>query len=245
MKITVLGYNGGYPNNEIGTTGYLVQSQNYNLLLDAGSATLIELQKHLDPMLLDAVLITHYHNDHIADLGVLQYEWQLNKKIHLERLPIYGHRLDKANFNKLTWDNATIGKEYKPDEVLDLGPFEIRFLKTQHPVPAFAVRIKEKSSAKVLTFTADTRYFDGLSEFAADSDLLITDTNFMDDFDGVKWHLNTEETAKIFDESQAKELLISHLAPKINKLDMLAEVKKFSKNPGKIIVPAKGKQIIL
>ena len=78
MKLTVLGCLGAYPYKNQGTTGYLLQSDGFNLLIDAGSATLIKLQEHLDPLDLDAVILSHYHHDHIADLGVLQYYWQLH-----------------------------------------------------------------------------------------------------------------------------------------------------------------------
>lgn len=80
MKLTVLGCLGAYPYKNQGTTGYLLQSDGFNLLIDAGSATLIKLQEHLDPLDLDAVILSHYHHDHIADLGVLQYYWQLHPK---------------------------------------------------------------------------------------------------------------------------------------------------------------------
>lgn len=92
MKLTVLGCLGAYPYKNQGTTGYLLQSDGFNLLIDAGSATLIKLQEHLDPLDLDAVILSHYHHDHIADLGVLQYYWQLHPKRNPETLlSIYGH----------------------------------------------------------------------------------------------------------------------------------------------------------
>lgn len=78
MKLTILGYFGGYPDHGIGTSAYLVQSGNFNLLMDAGSGALLALQEVLDPNLLDAVLLTHYHHDHVADFGVLQYYYQLH-----------------------------------------------------------------------------------------------------------------------------------------------------------------------
>ncbi|MBA1394328.1 MBL fold metallo-hydrolase, partial [Lactobacillus sp. XV13L] len=91
MKLTVLGYYGGYSYRGQGTSGYLLQDQGFNLLLDCGSGVLNSLESVLDPLQLDAVLLTHYHHDHTADLGVLQYYWQLKSgsKKHLE-LPIYG-----------------------------------------------------------------------------------------------------------------------------------------------------------
>ena len=70
MKLTVLGCLGAYPYEGQGTSSYLLQADGFNLLLDAGSSTLVELEKELDPLDLDAVILSHYHHDHIADLGV-------------------------------------------------------------------------------------------------------------------------------------------------------------------------------
>lgn len=145
MKLTILGYLGGYPDHGIGTSAYLVQSGDFNLLMDAGSGALLALQKVLDPNLLDAVLLTHYHHDHTADFGVLQYYYQLHsgEKKHLP-LPVYGHTKDPLNFAALTFGDFTKGLGYTQDTTLDLGPFKLTFLETEHPVPAFAVRILEK-----------------------------------------------------------------------------------------------------
>ncbi|HAZ59330.1 MAG TPA: hypothetical protein DCY16_03920, partial [Trichococcus sp.] len=94
MELTILGCMGGYPTKDVGTTAYLLTSDDFKLLIDVGSNALLSLEHHLDPLDLDAVILTHYHADHIADLGVLQYTFQLkepavgkSKKI----LPIYGH----------------------------------------------------------------------------------------------------------------------------------------------------------
>ncbi|MCI1557529.1 MAG: MBL fold metallo-hydrolase [Pediococcus pentosaceus] len=240
MKITVLGYYGGYPSENVGTTGYLVQSGNYNLLLDAGSGTLLELQRHLNPLDLDAVLLTHYHHDHTADLGVLQYQWQLNSKNKVEILPIYGHTEDPLNFGALTWPNASQGVGYNENEEIDLGPFTVSFKKTIHPVPAFATRIVERETGKIFTFTSDTRYFDELVKFATNSDLLVTDTNFLSNHTGIKGHLSTKETAELFNKSNAKQLMISHLSPQIDIDEMLKETKQFSKNKNNIFAPKVG-----
>lgn len=132
MKITILGYYGGYPSKNTGTTGYLVQTKDTNLLLDAGSATLLELEKHLDPLDLDAVLLTHYHHDHTADLGVLQYRWQLNEKKKVATLPIYGHTEDPLNFGALTWPNASKGISYQVNDVIKVGG--LRFPLKKHSI---------------------------------------------------------------------------------------------------------------
>lgn len=212
MKLTVLGFLGGYPANGNGTSSYLLQSGNFNLLIDCGSAALLSLEEVLDPMKLNAVILTHYHHDHTADVGVLQYYWQLHDTRYTEKvLPIYGHQLDKQNFAGLDWPNSTKGIAYDPDQSLEVGPFEITFFKTHHPVPAFALRIVEKSTNKVLAFTADTAYFKELTSFVANADLLMTDTNFFANKTGQKWHMTSTESGQLAKDAHDHQLLLTHL----------------------------------
>ena len=105
MKLTTLGCWGAYPYKDGGTTSYLVTSEDgFQLLMDCGSRAVTELEKEISPLDLDAVIISHYHPDHVADLGVLRHYFQLYPK-HLWKpkiLPIYGHTEDEQEFAKLT-----------------------------------------------------------------------------------------------------------------------------------------------
>lgn len=222
MEITVLGFWGGFPHESEGTTSYLIQSEGYSLLLDAGSSTLIQLEKIMDPLQLDAVIITHYHHDHIADLGVLQYLRQLKPKEPVPILDIYGHAEDEWHFNQLTLPNVSEGKAYQPEEELELGPFRITFLKTIHPVTCYAMRIVEKNSGRVFVFTADTGYFEELIDFCQEADLLITDTYFLEGNENHHAHLTSKETGLLAKKARVKQLVLSHLRQDID----LAELKK-------------------
>ncbi|MCK9906182.1 MBL fold metallo-hydrolase, partial [Frankia sp. Cpl3] len=73
MRLTVLGCQSPYPGPGGATPGYLLQTDSLNLLIDCGSGVISQLTKVLPIFQLDAVLISHYHQDHIADIGVLQY----------------------------------------------------------------------------------------------------------------------------------------------------------------------------
>ncbi|KRL38840.1 MBL fold metallo-hydrolase [Liquorilactobacillus uvarum] len=227
MKITILGFFGGYPYNGQATSCYLVQSNGYNLLLDCGSGALLNLEKHIDPLKLDAVLLSHYHNDHIADIGVLQYYWQLNNlSIEGKVLPIYGHTLDKKHFADLTWAKATVGRAYDPNQKLSLGPFVISFLKTKHPVTAYAVRIEGTSDGKTFVFTADTDYIPELTDFARGADVLMTDTNYSANKKGPKWHMTSVESGKLAKDAAVKKLILTHLPQKIDFNLLLDEARK-------------------
>lgn len=93
MKLTVLGCLGAYPYKGEGTSSYLLESEGFHLLIDAGSTTLVRLENYLDPLKLDAVILSHYHHDHIADLGVLQYYRQLyptpNRRLFCQYMAIH------------------------------------------------------------------------------------------------------------------------------------------------------------
>lgn len=245
MKITVLGYYGGYPANGIGTSGFLIESGDYHLLLDAGSGTLLVLEELLSPLQLDAVLLTHYHADHIADVGVLKHYWQLapgDKKEPI--LPIYGNPTDSANFNSLDWPNSTQKMAFDAASVLELGPLTLTFFKTKHPVTTFAVRIHEAGNPHEMVYTADTTVAAGLAEFVAGAEVLLADTNFYADKTGERWHLTSTEAGQLAQEAHVKRLYLTHL-PQTGDLEQLAQEAQNSAGTGVKVMNVQRKLEIL
>lgn len=232
MKLTVLGYMGGYPYNGHGTSSYLLQQDGYNLLIDCGSGAVNELAAVVDPLQLDAVILSHYHHDHIADVGVLQYYWQLNQgnKKH-DLLQIYGNTQDPINYSMLSMDGVSEGKSYVEGEPLKLGPFTIVFLKTVHPVPTYAMRITDGHS--VLGFTADTDFFEGLVPFFDKCDVLVTDTNFDSTKTAPKWHMTSEESGNLARKTGSETLILSHLPQQLD-LDKIYEEAKLLKGDSNV-----------
>ena len=225
MKLTVLGCWGAYPHKGEGTTSFLLQSEGFNLLLDAGSATLIELEKVLSPLALDAVILSHYHPDHVADLGVLQHYWQLfPKQAGEERpvYPVYGHGEDTENFARLTMPNVSQGYDYLTEETLELGPFSITFMKTIHPVVCYAMRFEEKSTGKVFVFTGDSGYMEGFLEFTKDADLFLADTYLFAGNEQHFAHFTSKEAGEISLATGVKKLVLTHL-PQFGDLEQLRQ----------------------
>lgn len=212
MKLTVLGCLGAYPYKGQGTTGYLLESGDFHLLLDAGSTTLVQLEKIIDPLKLDAVILSHYHHDHIADLGVLQYYWQLYPTTEEKPLlPIYGHTLDEFHFNDLTLPGVTEGRPYFETKQLELGPFSVTFMKTIHPVVCYAMRFVENSTGKVFVFTGDSGYLEDFQEFAKDADLFLADTYLFAGNERHKAHFTSKESGELAKKANTKKLVLTHL----------------------------------
>lgn len=215
MKLTIIGCQGAYPANGQATSSYLVESNDYKLLIDIGSGAFQNLSKVIEPTNLDAVLLTHYHHDHIADLGVLQYAHQLKPLLEnkpTQTLTIYGHA-QSAEFEKLTMDQISQGVAYNPDDVLRIGPFRITFLKTVHPVVCYAVRVEEKDSKKSFVFTADSGYLADFITFAAKTDVLLADGMFLNGNENALTHMTAGEVGKIADLAEVKKVILTHLPP--------------------------------
>ncbi|GBG96432.1 MBL fold metallo-hydrolase [Lactococcus termiticola] len=222
MKVTALGVWGGYPTRDAGTTSYLVQSEDgFNLLLDCGSRAVTELEHELSPNDLDAVILSHYHEDHIADLGALRQYRQL-QAVRPGLLPIYGHDKNVYEFNKLSLDGVSEGRAYDVDHGMSIGPFDIRFLETVHPVLNYAMRIEERTTGKILVFTGDTGFFDGLADFAAEADLFLADVYFFKDKAKMPNHLSSAEAGEIARQAGVKKLVLTHL-PQVGDLDLLTQ----------------------
>jgi ribonuclease BN (tRNA processing enzyme) len=223
VKLTVLGCLGAYPYQGQGTSSYLLESDGFHLLIDAGSTTLIKLEEILDPLELDAVILSHYHHDHIADLGVLQYYRQLYPVLTpTPILPIYGHTDDEVHFNELTMPNVSEGRAYFEAEELKVGPFLITFMKTIHPVPCYAMRIVEASTGKVLVFTGDSGYLESFIEFSKDADVFLADTYLFEGNERHHAHFTSKEAGEIAKAANVKTLVLTHL-PQHGSLDDLRE----------------------
>ena len=71
VRLTVLGGCGGWPAGAAGCSGYLIEHDGFRVLADPGYATFPRLLEHCDAAAVDAVLVSHGHPDHCADLSPL------------------------------------------------------------------------------------------------------------------------------------------------------------------------------
>lgn len=227
MKLTALGVWGGYPYKDAGTTAYLLTSNSgFNLMIDAGSRAVTELEHEVSPLCIDAVIVSHYHQDHIADLGVLRQYRQLWPKTDPDWdsaiLKIYGHNEDTHEFQNLTLDGVSEGIAYDVKGVQKIGPFDITFTKTVHPIICYAMRITERKTGQTLVFTGDTGWFNGLVDFSKDADMLLADVYFFSDKSNMPNHLSSLEAGRIAREAKVKQLVLTHL-PQFGDLEQLRQ----------------------
>jgi glyoxylase-like metal-dependent hydrolase (beta-lactamase superfamily II) len=69
--LRLLGGCGAWPAAGQACSGYLIEHDGFRLLVDPGYATVPQLLRHLPAAGVDAVLVSHGHPDHCADLNPL------------------------------------------------------------------------------------------------------------------------------------------------------------------------------
>ncbi|WML38728.1 MBL fold metallo-hydrolase [Neobacillus sp. OS1-2] len=212
MKLTIIGYWGGYPKQNGACSGYLLEHGGFQLLIDCGSGVLSKLQNIIQPEELDAVIVSHYHPDHIADIGVLQHARLILGFLGKDfpTLPVYGHEFDQHEFAKLTYKNITKGVAYDPHNTVNIGPFQVSFLKTIHPVPCYAMKIE--AEGKSIVYTADSAFQEEFIEFSQGADLLLCECNFYGNQNGKSaGHMNSLEAGRFAQKAAVKQLILTHL----------------------------------
>lgn len=64
VVVTALGTSAAFPGPNDACSGWLLQSEAANILVDCGTGVVANLQRFIDPAQLSAVIITHMHADH-------------------------------------------------------------------------------------------------------------------------------------------------------------------------------------
>ncbi|MCM3709493.1 MBL fold metallo-hydrolase [Sporosarcina luteola] len=212
MKVIPIGIWGGYPKANEATSSFLIEHDGFHCLVDCGSGVLSSLQNYVPLEKLDAVVLSHYHADHIADIGSLQYSRLINYYLGKPSpaLPIYGHDRDDENFVKLSYKEQTIGVAIQETNIVHIGPFEVTFCETVHPV--YCLAMKFTVDGRSVTLTADTEWHDKLVDFACGTDLLISEANLYEEHLGkAPGHMAGSEAGKLAKLAGAKRLVLTHL----------------------------------
>jgi ribonuclease BN (tRNA processing enzyme) len=205
MECRIIGCDGSYPGKNGTTSGFLVTEGDEALQLDMGCGVLPRLMALRDPGALNAIILTHWHNDHVSDMLPLQYYLLLNRKRLKVLAPPEEHPLrrlltgDEFDFLDITAENQA-------------GGFSISAMKVAHPTPAYAVKITGRG--KTLVYTGDTAGGEGLPEFCRDADLLICDATFTKaQFKPGLPHFTAAQAGALAREAGVKRLVLTHFPP--------------------------------
>lgn len=235
MRLTVLGCQSPYPGPNGATPGYLLQTEETNLLIDCGSGVISQLHRYLPLYQLDAVCLSHYHHDHIADVGVLQYGIMLHQKFKDRAngpLPIYGPSQAEERGLKLTYQEATVFKEVNQHSVIQIGDCTVSFHRTQHDAVCYAMKVEHKG--KVVVYGADSGPDTVWLPFAEGADLFICEGTFLekDKPNGPIGHLSVRQASMAAEQIGCRHFVVTHLFPAYTQAEVRAEMAPYTRGKG-------------
>lgn len=215
MELMVIGCDGTYPSANGACSGYLVTSSNTRILMDCGSGVISKLMARMDPAALDAIILTHWHNDHASDLLVLRYYLQ----IHRKKLTVYAP-LDKHPLLSLCEGGEFVFEDI--NELRSIGTIDIDTQRVSHPVPCYAIRLS--ADDKSIVYTGDTNRWEPMVDFCQGVDALICDATFHSDERHDKLpHLTAAQAAELGRQAQAGRLILTHFQPGSDGQSLLGE----------------------
>ena len=191
--------------------GIWISYKGTNVLIDPGPGSLIlcnSSRPKLDPLTLDAIILTHRHLDHCGDINVMieaMTEGGFKKRgaVFCPEDSLEGDPVILRYIRNFPEKIQTLSENqvYKADE------FEFQTsMRHIHPVETYGLKFNMNN--KSIGFLADSRYFKGLEEFYK-TDILIIAVVFYEPRPGID-HLNIEDVKALVRDIKPKQAILTH-----------------------------------
>ncbi|MDO5628855.1 MAG: MBL fold metallo-hydrolase [Mobilicoccus sp.] len=223
MRFHVIGCSGSMPGPGSPASCYLVQAEfegrTWSIALDLGNGSTGPLRSFIDPVDVDAVVLSHLHPDHCLDVCSLYVALKYTPERPLRRrMPLYApagapDRLARAYGVEEAepLDERLEFHSVRAREPFTVGPFTITPVPVFHPVEAYGLRVE--ADGKVLAYTGDTDLCPELSELCAGADLVLADSAYVDGRDsGEGVHMSGSRAARAaVDAGGVSRLMLTHI----------------------------------
>ncbi len=253
MELTVLGCSGSGPGPDSPSSGYLVRAGGHTLALDLGNGTLGALQRHLDPFALDALLLSHLHPDHCADLSSLvvyrRYHPRPPYPVTEHRLPVYAPAEASDRLAAQYGASAAERAETELSDVLDFQVVHDRARievagctvlarRVDHVVESYALRVEH--GGRSLAYSGDTGPCEALVDLATGADVLLCEATWPHVWPGCPGpprgiHLSGTEAGEHAAAAGVQRLLITHVPVWFDGAELLAEAEGSFPGPVELV----------
>ena len=216
MILTVIGCSGSIPGPTSPASCYLLEHDDFRLVIDMGHGALGALQQYIRLSSINAIAISHTHADHFVDLSALHVAHRYSPEEFHGPIPLYGpydlaERLSAAA-NVSTAALRTVFEYNSLASTTEIGPFHIRAEQTAHPIETFALRIS--LGDRVLAYTADSGPCSQLTEIGKGADVLLSEAAFRDrDDNPTNLHLTGRDAGELAAKCRVGKLLLTHIPP--------------------------------
>lgn len=237
MRLTVLGSGTSVPHPRRSASAHWVEAEGGTLLLDCSGPALHRMaEEGCDWAALDAVWVSHFHLDHVGGLAPFLFGTKHAPQTTGRRKPftVFGPRGTERLLRR--FDEAGgygLFEQPFPFEVREVAPraeFELlpglrgSTLSTPHTSESLALRLTDVGGTS-LVYTSDTGFTEALVGFARAADLFLMECSFFRS-KPFKLHLELSEAMELARLSGARRVMLSHLYPEWDGIDLAAEAKR-------------------
>jgi ribonuclease Z len=252
-ELIVLGSASGLPTKRRFASAYALTAASKLFLIDCGAPVSTLLYRYnLDPLDVQAIFLSHWHIDHVANLGLL-----LSQNRHLRRskpLAIYGPRGTRGKVGRLLTDsfllpdslgyplnltNIECNESYK-EALIQVTYFKTEHLekpklKTQFGAKALSCGMMIDGPGWRLVYSGDLNSPQELAPYVGKCDLLIHEMA----------HPNPEEVADFAAAANVPRVLVSHLGPEFDEAPEKIVEAFAGRYSGELIVAEDGTRVRL
>lgn len=190
-------------------------------LLDCGASSMIAMRRFgVDPNAIGTVLVSHLHGDHFGGLPFMILDAQLVSRrtapLTVAGPPGLRKRLVDAMEvffpdSSATQQRFALGVvELEPGTRTDVNGISVTPFVVSHAsgAPPFALRLE--CDGKVIAYSGDAEWADGLVSPARDADLFVCEAYFVEK--RVKYHLDLRTLEAHLAEIRPKRLVVTHMS---------------------------------
>jgi ribonuclease BN (tRNA processing enzyme) len=211
LKLTVLGCSGSYPGPGGAASGYLVQSAEATIWLDAGNGTLANLQRHVGLVDVDCIVLSHGHGDHVVDAEAYHVAVRYGD-VPREGIAVFAPRevIDRLEKTQPTFALHPVADSDRRE----FRDVTLTFSRTDHMVETLAVRLE--SGGKVLGYSADSGSGWSMESLGPGIDLALCEATFLQDREGSVQHFSARQAGTTARAAGARRLVITHIWPTLD-----------------------------
>ncbi|HVH31753.1 MAG TPA: MBL fold metallo-hydrolase [bacterium] len=226
MRIQFLGSGDAFGSGGRLQTCILLHAEGTRILVDCGTTALIAMRRFgVDPNDIGTIVVTHLHGDHFGGIPFIILDGQLVSK-RTASLLVAGplsirERLSEA-MEVLFPGSSTVQRVF-PVEVVSLQPGRAERIGsltvTPHLVnhasgaPAFALRME--SAGKVIAYSGDTEWTEGLAVAGQGADLFIAEAYTYDT--PIRYHLDYATLVAQLPKFNPKRVVLTHASAEMLK----------------------------
>lgn len=153
ISLTILGNQGPYPGRDGACSGYLVRSGRGAVCVELGPGSLAHLQRHTAVTRLNALIISHYHADHLSDILTLRYALRMAQQrgtlAGALRLVLPAAGMDEflASYIGAAYRELFDAVPVEDGSVVNIEDLVFTFHRMKHGVESFGMTLQQRAES--------------------------------------------------------------------------------------------------